>query len=67
MTLLFGGAAVVHYGLSDFTIIESGNYVKCAVTGDKIPIDQLRYWSHDLQEAYKDASASLEAFKKANA
>lgn len=67
MTLLFGGAAVVHFGLSDFTIIESGNYVKCAVTREKIPIDQLRYWNHERQEAYRDASASLEAFKKANA
>ena len=65
MNMLFGGEAVVHYGLADFTIIESGNYVKCAVTGEKISIDQLRYWSHDRQEAYIDAAASLEAFKKA--
>jgi len=65
MNQFFAGEAVVHYGLSDFTIIESGNYVKCAVSGDKIPIDQLRYWSHEKQEPYKDASASLQAFKKA--
>lgn len=67
MNMLFSGEAVVHYGLSDFTIIESGNFVKCAVTGDKVPIDQLRYWSHEKQEAYKDAAASLMAFQKAHA
>jgi len=65
MNSLFAGEAVVHYGLSDFTIIESGNFVKCAVTGDKIPIEQLRYWSHEKQEAYKDAVASLKAFQQA--
>lgn len=65
MSALFGGEAVVHYGLSDFTIIESGNFVKCAVTNEKIPLDQLRYWNHERQEAYKDASVSLQAFQKA--
>ena len=67
MNSLFAGEAKIHYGLSDFTIMEPGGYVMCAVTGDRISIDQLRYWSHDRQEAYKDAYASLEAFKKANA
>jgi len=67
MNQLFSGEAVVHYGPSDFTIIESGNYVKCAITREKITLDQLRYWSHERQEAYRDAAASLEAFKKANA
>jgi len=27
----------------------------------------LRYWNADRQEAYKDAAASLEAWKKENA
>jgi len=66
MNSLFAGEAVVHYGSSDFTIIESGGYVKCAVTGDKIPIEHLRYWNADKQEAYKDAAASLKAFQQAS-
>lgn len=65
MNQFFSGEAVIHYGLSDFTIIEPGNFVNCAVTGDPVPIDQLRYWSHERQEAYKDAAASLIAFQKA--
>jgi len=39
----------------------------CAVTGDKIPLEMLRYWNEDRQEAYKDATASLEGFKRAGA
>jgi len=61
------GEAVIHYGPSDFTILEGGAYVTCATTGEKIPIDRLRYWNADRQEAYKDADASLTAWKKAQA
>ena len=61
------GEAQIHYGASDFTIMDMGAYVICAVTGEKIPIDRLRYWSEARQEAYIDAAASLAAWKKANA
>jgi len=64
MNQFFAGEAIVHYGPADFTIIETGGYVTCAVTGDKIAVDQLKYWSHERQEAYKDAAASLQAFQK---
>ena len=47
--------------------METGNYVLCAVTGDQIPLEMLRYWNADRQEAYKDAAASLEGFKRAGA
>lgn len=67
MNSLFAGEATLHYGSSDFTIMEPGGFVKCAVTGDKIPLENLRYWSHDRQEAYRDAAASLQAFQKAKA
>ncbi len=67
MNSLFSGEAQIHYGPSDFTIMEPGGYVICAITGERITIDQLRYWNAERQEAYKDASASLEAWKKANA
>jgi len=57
--------AVIHYGPADFTILEPGHYVKCAVTGERISIEHLKYWSHVRQEAYVDAAASLQAFQKA--
>ena len=66
MNQFFAGAATLHYGPADFTIMEPGGFVKCATTGENIPLDQLRYWSHDRQEAYIDAAASLKAFQKAN-
>lgn len=62
----FAGEAKVHFGDSDFTILETGRFIRCAVTGDPIPLNQLRYWSAERQEAYKDAGASLAAWKKAN-
>jgi hypothetical protein len=61
------GEAKIHFGASDFTIMETGSYVLCAVTGEKIPLEMLRYWNADRQEAYKDAAASLEGFKRAGA
>ena len=61
------GQAKIHFGSSDFTIMETGSYVLCAVTGDKIPLEMLRYWNADRQEAYKDAAASLEGFRRAGA
>lgn len=59
------GEAKLHFGASDFTILEGGSYVTCAVTARQIPLEELRYWNDDRQEAYVDAAASLEGFKRA--
>ena len=56
--------AKLSYGSSDYLILESGNYVLCAVTKARIPLEQLKYWSEDLQEAYVDASASLKRWQE---
>jgi hypothetical protein len=34
-----------------------GSFVRCAVTGVSIPLEELRYWSVDLQEAYATPEA----------
>ncbi|MCM2291319.1 DUF2093 domain-containing protein [Allorhizobium sp. BGMRC 0089] len=57
--------AMVRYLDGDFQITSPGSYVVCAVTGRPITIDELKYWSVDRQEAYVDASASLEAERRA--
>ena len=44
--------AKLQYGPSDFRVLKAGSYVLCAVTGEAIPLDELRYWSARLQEAY---------------
>ena len=35
-----------------FEIIEDGDHVLCAISGKKIPLQNLSYWDIDLQEAY---------------
>ena len=44
--------AKLKYLPNNFRVIESGDYVICAVSGKQINLDQLQYWNVDLQEAY---------------
>ena len=46
------GEAKLHYLDGEYEVVMPGAYVVCAVTGAHIPLDALRYWSEDLQEAY---------------
>lgn len=43
----------------DFRVTRAGAFVRCAVTGAPIPLDELRYWSVDRQEAYANPEAAL--------
>jgi hypothetical protein len=45
-------AAQLIYGPNGFRVMRPGNHVLCAVTGEPIPLEALRYWSVDRQEAY---------------
>lgn len=53
-----GRQAKLRYLSGSFKRVSDGDHVLCAVTGRKIPLDQLRYWSHELQEAYASAEAA---------
>ena len=55
-----GREARVHYLDGTFRLLSDGDHVRCAITGASIPIEELRYWSVERQEAYADAAASLE-------
>ena len=44
--------ARLKYLNNSFEIIENGSYVICAVSGKKIPLEELNYWNVDLQEPY---------------
>lgn len=46
------GEAKIEYFSGDYDVLHAGTYVICAVTGEKIPLDKLRYWNAELQEAY---------------
>jgi hypothetical protein len=54
------GEAQVQYLDGDFRVISPGTYVRCAVTDARIPLDELKYWSVDLQEAYAIPNAVLQ-------
>src|SRR3954462_5536036 len=54
------GEAQVQYLDGDFRVISPGTYVRCAVTDARIPLDELKYWSVDLQEAYALPNAVLQ-------
>lgn len=57
-----GREAVLEYLDAEFAIVKPGDYVRCAVTGARIPLDALRYWNVDKQEAYADAAAAMKGF-----
>jgi hypothetical protein len=58
--------AKLHYGDGEFAILKPGRYVICAVSGVKIPLDQLRYWSVPLQEAYATPGDALKRWQESN-
>jgi hypothetical protein len=58
--------AKLHYGDGEFAILKPGRYVLCAVTGVKIPLDHLRYWSVPLQEAYASPAEALKRWQETN-
>jgi hypothetical protein len=53
------GEAKIEFLDGDFRILRPGGYVRCAVTNEAIPLDELRYWSVDRQEAYVTPFASM--------
>ena len=56
---LAAGEAELRYLDGDYRIARPGSYVRCAVTGTPIPLDELKYWSVDLQEAYSTPEAVM--------
>ncbi|GFE75931.1 MULTISPECIES: DUF2093 domain-containing protein [unclassified Novosphingobium] len=47
--------AKLAYGPNGFRVLSGGQFVLCAVTGEKIPLEELRYWSAEFQEPYASA------------
>lgn len=55
-----GGEAVIEYRDSNIRVVKPGRFVRCAATGVEIPIDELKYWSVERQEAYATPQAVLQ-------
>lgn len=58
------GEAKLRFLDGDFEVLQPGAYVVCAVTGAHIPLDALRYWSVDLQEAYASAAIATKRMQE---
>ncbi len=66
---MFKKLAKLKYYPNNFEIIEDGDYVICAVSGNKIDLKKLTYWNVELQEAYfsyKEAAIKNEELLKKN-
>ena len=62
---LGGVEARVQYLDGEYRVLRPGMYVLCAVTGAPIPLEDLRYWSVDRQEAYATPEASMQRMTQA--
>ncbi|MGA7712235.1 MAG: DUF2093 domain-containing protein [Rhizomicrobium sp.] len=58
------GLAELEYLDGEYRVVKAGSFVVCAVTGINIPLEALRYWSVDLQEAYATPAAALQRFQE---
>ena len=63
MDRIFGASdeARVRFAHMDYQVVLPGSHVRCAVTGQRIPLTELRYWNVDRQEAY---ATSIIAFQR---
>ena len=57
-------AARLHYMANGFRVLAAGDHVVCPVSGERIPLDLLRYWSVARQEPYASARIATEVLAK---
>jgi hypothetical protein len=58
------GLAELEYLDGEYHVVRPGSFVVCAVSGVRIPLDALRYWSVDLQEAYATPDIALKRMQE---
>lgn len=54
--------AKLRYLDGEFEVVAPGDFVRCAVSGQQIPLTDLKYWSVEAQEAYASAEVSLKRY-----
>lgn len=61
---MFGlrGEAQVRYLDGEFQVVSPGSYVRCAVSGQPIDLQHLKYWSVELQEPYATSEISFRRY-----
>ncbi|MFA5970655.1 MAG: DUF2093 domain-containing protein [Sphingomonas sp.] len=53
--------ARLHYMANSFRVLAPGGHVVCAVSGEAIALEELRYWSVERQEAYASPEIATRA------
>ncbi len=56
--------ARVKYRDGEFQVLSPGDYVRCSVTGQSIPLSELKYWNVDRQEAYATLEIAVQRYKE---
>ncbi len=54
--------ARLRYDDGEYHVLVPGDFVRCAVTGKRIPLSELRYWSVEHQEPYASAAISFRRY-----
>lgn len=53
--------ARLHYMANGFRVLSTGDHVVCAVSGERIALEDLRYWSVARQEPYATPELAMKA------
>ena len=61
-TFTGGREAKLRYLDADYQVVVQGDFVRCAVTGQAIRLEELRYWSVSRQEAYASAEIATRRY-----
>lgn len=57
--------ARLHFMANGFRVLAPGDHVVCALSGARIALDDLRYWSVAKQEPYATAALATQALAAA--
>ena len=49
-----------------FQVKTTGDFVECSITGEKITLENLKYWNVELQEVYASPEVALNRYKELN-
>ena len=53
--------ARLHYMANGFRVLATGDHVVCAISGERIALEDLRYWSVARQEPYATPELAMQA------
>lgn len=61
MLMAQGRPARLHYLANSFRVLAPGDHVLCAVSGERIALEELRYWSVRRQQPFASAALATQA------